>query len=573
MTSSNSSSSRIEVIDFKADAVESWLDKSGRHHDWPIVYLLHNTKDIYVGESVRAKARFKEHLTSPKAPNLKQIRVVINDQFNRSACHDLESRLIALLHADGKFTPVNRNDGQLNSNYFERDSRYQPIFDDTFQQLRKLGILTRSVAQIENLNMFKLSPFKALTDEQLSAAEGIVEGLLEDLQSGSPSLSVVQGAPGTGKTILAIYILKLLSDIQRDVAANGVEEDGMFSPFFEQGFPEVLESKRLGFVVPQKSLRATVKKVFKATPGLRNIDILSPYTVAGAQTRWDVLVVDETHRLTHRGSGATQGMYKDRNKTLFGSREGDQTAIDWIVKQSDHQVFLLDGLQTVRPADVPASALKAIRTKAQNAGRHYSLESQIRVAAGDEYLNFARSLLTNEPLPIKPLSTYDLRFFDDLGEMRDEILRRDAEVGLSRLVAGYAWKWISQDVKGDDAPYDIELDGAQLRWNRKSVDWIASEGSEFEVGSVHTVQGYDLNYAGVIIGPDIAWNEDLGQVCAVRGSHFDREVRSFSTDENILEYIANAYYVLLTRGMRGTYVYVCDPKLRARVKELIQGHV
>ena len=189
MTSSNSSSSRIEVIDFKADAVESWLDKSGRHHDWPIVYLLHNTKDIYVGESVRAKARFKEHLTSPKAPNLKQIRVVINDQFNRSACHDLESRLIALLHADGKFTPVNRNDGQLNSNYFERDSRYQPIFDDTFQQLRKLGILTRSVAQIENLNMFKLSPFKALTDEQLSAAEGIVEGLLEDLQSGSPSLS------------------------------------------------------------------------------------------------------------------------------------------------------------------------------------------------------------------------------------------------------------------------------------------------------------------------------------------------------------------------------------------------
>lgn len=122
-----------------------------------------------------------------------------------------------------------------------------------------------------------------------------------------------------------------------------------------------------------------------------------------------------------------------------------------------------------------------------------------------------------------------------------------------------------------DAPHDISEDGVELRWNRTDTDWISSQGSIDEVGSVHTVQGYDLNYAGVIIGPDIVWDEDHGGVRAVRESHFDREVRSVRDEHELLEYIRNAYYVLLTRGMKGTYVYVCDPALRERVRAAISA--
>lgn len=232
-------------------------------------------------------------------------------------------------------------------------------------------------------------------------------------------------------------------------------------------------------------------------------------------------------------------------------------------------MFLIDGEQTVRPADVAPSVIRGLVQTAKAEGRWFPLESQMRLTAGEGYLDFARRLLTDEPIPAAAQEGYDLRFFDDLGAMRAEILARENEVGLSRLVAGYAWKWVSKGNGSEDAPADIVLDGVGLHWNRTPTDWISSARSEAEVGSVHTVQGYDLNYAGVIIGPDIVWEEASGRVRAVRKNHFDREVRSTPDEADLLEYIRNSYYVLLTRGIRGTYVYVCDPALRERVRQAI----
>ncbi|MGO3147812.1 MAG: DNA/RNA helicase domain-containing protein [Leucobacter sp.] len=566
----NSELTRIETLGFKRDEVSGWRDIKGRHHDWPVVYLINNQKSIYVGESTRARLRFKQHLADAEKQNLREIRILLNEEFNKSACLDLESRLISWLHADAHFAPINRNDGQQNSSYFERKTRYQPIFDAVFEQLRAAGLFKRSVEEIENLNLFKLSPFKALNDEQLIAVDSIVESLFEDLRAGAESTSVVQGGPGTGKTIVAIYLLKLLRDIQAATSDPDPEEDGRFNDFFQSGYREALKDARIAFVVPQQSLRKTIQKVFKRTPGLSKVDVLSPYTVAASAEHWDVLVIDEAHRLTHRGSGTTRGMFNQRSRSLFGDQASDVTAVDWIKKKSNHQIFLVDGEQSVRPADVPAEVIQDLNRRAKDDGRFYSLESQMRVAAGDEYLEFARRLLTDDPIPASVPETYDLVFFDNLALMRAELQKREAEVGLSRLVAGYAWPWASQKDKGDEAPYDIELDGARLRWNRTATDWIASPTSSEEVGSVHTVQGYDLNYAGVIIGPDIVWDEEVGCIRADRANHFDREVRGTKSETELLEYIRAAYYVLLTRGMRGTYVYVCDPALRGRIRRMLK---
>lgn len=559
---------RIEEFSFDRSSMGKWRDPHSRHQNWPVVYLLNDKKQIYVGETTRARARLQQHLDSDEKRHLKTARIVINEEFNKSACLDLESRLISWLHAEAKFLPINRNDGQQNSNYFERGTRYQEIFDEVFAQLRAAGVFQRSVPEIENLNMFKLSPFKSLNDEQLVAVDLIVEGLFEDLRNGTQTTSVVQGGPGTGKTIVAIYLLKLLRDIQAADQDPDPEDDGRFNDFFISGNREVLRSRKIGFVVPQTSLRKTIARVFKRTPGLREVGVLSPYTVANSDERWDLLVVDETHRLTFRGAGATRGSFKARSKKLFGESWEGRTAVDWIVAQSDHQVFLLDGAQSVRPADIPPEVVDRLTADARDSNRLYTLESQMRVAAGDGYLNFAEALLTERPIAPDVPDTYDLKFFDDLGEMREQILAKDAEVGLSRLVAGYAWKWESNGKSGDDAPFDMELDGVGLRWNRVSQDWIASPGSEHEVGSVHTTQGYDLNYAGVIIGPDIVWDSEAGRVRAVKQSHFDAEVRAVKDEAELLTLIRNAYYVLLTRGMLGTYIYVCDPGLRERLRGL-----
>jgi len=146
-------------------------------------------------------------------------------------------------------------------------------------------------------------------------------------------------------------------------------------------------------------------------------------------------------------------------------------------------------------------------------------------------------------------------------------------VGLARVVAGYAWEWKS---KNDKTAYDIEVDGVQLRWNSTQTDWIASKGSLDEVGSIHTVQGYDLNYAGVIIGPDLRYDADAGRMFVDRASYFDAAGKQNNkvlgktySDDDLLEFIENIYAVLLTRGIRGTYVYVCDPALR----EYLGGYI
>lgn len=559
---------RFERLPFDQASVDSWLDPRGRHQNWPVVYLIDGNKQIYVGESTRAKVRFRQHLNDPEKSRLREICIVVNEEFNKSACLDLESRLLSWFQADGKYTPINRNDGQQSSSYFEQGSRYQAIFDAVFQELRSAGYFTRSVAEIESLNLYKLSPFKTLNDEQLLAVSLIVEGLFADLASGGSSTSVVQGGPGTGKTIVAIYLLKLLRDIQTATHDPDPEDDGRFNDYFFSGYREALSNISIGFVVPQESLRTTITRVFRKTPGLAQVSVLSPYTVANANHRWDLLIVDEAHRLTSRGSGPTQGSFNARQRKLFGEESEGKTAVDWIIAQSDHQIFLVDGEQTVRPADVPTSVTRELVLVAKNDHRHYLLESQMRVAAGDSYLEFARRLLSNEPIRAEVPSTYELNFFEDLRTMHAAIEQKEREFGLARLVAGYAWKWKSNKDKGETAPYDIEVDGVQLRWNRERIDWISSKSSAEEVGSVHTVQGYDLSYAGVIIGPDIIWDDELGRVRAVRENHFDTEVGRIRDEEALLEYVRNAYYVLLTRGMRGTFVYVSDPALRERLRAL-----
>ena len=165
---------------------------------------------------------------------------------------------------------------------------------------------------------------------------------------------------------------------------------------------------------------------------------------------------------------------------------------------------------------------------------------------------------------------YDLRMYDDLGDMRSAILKKDREVGLARLLAGYAWKWTS---KNDRDAIDIEQDGLRLQWNSTDVDWVNSPKSVNEVGSIHTIQGYDLNYAGVVIGRDLRYDAVAGRVVFDRSNYFDprgttnnRVLGISYTDDDILQFVRNIYAVLLTRGVLGTYVYVCDPVLREHLR-------
>ena len=406
----------------------------------------------------------------------------------------------------------------------------------------------------------------------------ILEGFFDDLESGVDNTVVVEGNPGTGKTVVAIYLLKLLEDIRRHDSEEALDIDSIFSDYFTPGHAELLESLRFAIVVPQQSLRDSIAKVFRQTPGLSKGMVLTPFQVGESSDRFDLLVVDEAHRLNQRANQASGPLNKkfiDINEKLFGRDDPQKTQLDWIKKQSHHSILMLDVGQTVRPADLPATTTRELASRARAASRFYRLQTQMRISAGKDYVKYIRDILSdNPPASREDFGDYDLRMFTDLGEMRQEIQKREEEHGLSRLVAGYAWPWKS---KNDKTAYDIELDGQRMRWNTTTTDWINSPKSVEEVGSIHTVQGYDLNYVGVIIGNDLRYDPAAGRLVFDRTNYHDKKGRENNpklgitySDADLLEYVKNIYSVLLTRGIKGIYVYVCDPALRDRLQKYLR---
>lgn len=563
---------RIEEVNFTAAQLAAWAPLEPRFRNWPVVYTLDGEGKIYVGESLNVAARFRQHLASPERNRLKSARVVIDDSFNKSVCLDLESFLIRLFAGDGQFEVLNGNHGITDSDYYEREE-YRRTFRRIFDELRERGAFSRPIREIENTDLFKLSPFKALTQDQAIAVDDIMSGLFEDLESRASSRIVIQGAPGTGKTVVGIFLMKLLMDIKHADLADPPDSDSLLSEFFVPGYPELLVDFNVAMVVPQQSLRRSIKNVFRKTPGLSPKQVLSPFEVGGASEPFDLLIVDEAHRLNQRAAqaaGPLNKMFVDINQKLFGQDDPSVTQLDWIDYQSRHQIYLLDGAQAIRPADLPTELTRALVEDVQRRGRNYPLTSQMRVRAGDDYVSYVRGVLDGSTTTRQEFPGYDLRFFDDPVLMRNAILDRERESGLARLLAGFAWPWKG---KHDPSALDVHVDGLKLRWNTSDIDWVNSPTSIDEVGSIHTIQGYDLNYAGVIIGNDLRYDAAASRIYFDRTNYHDprgttnnRMLGVTYSDADILQFVRNIYAVLLTRGMLGTYVYVCDEPLRERLR-------
>ncbi|KPM35885.1 hypothetical protein AK830_g10675 [Neonectria ditissima] len=583
----------IAQLDFSKDSVTAWKPNDERHGNWPVVYVLDDgrnpaqarssqLRDIYVGESLNAAGRLRQHLETPAKQHLKNVRVILDERFNKSVCLDLESYLIKMLAGDGANRVLNRNNGITDSRYFQREM-YREGFRNIFERLRAEGIFTRGVHEIENSDLFKLSPFKALTYDQASSVGEIVKGLLADLESGADSMIVIQGDPGTGKTVAAIFLIKLLVDIQTFTTLEDLDSNAQFATFFTETNQRLLQSLRVGLVVPQQSLRASIKAVFKKTPGLKPEMVLTPFEVGQADVAFDLLVVDETHRLNQRAnqaSGVLNANFKTITIDLFGSDDTSKTQLDWIRAKSRHQILLLDAAQSVRPADLPTEVLSDVVADARASRRHFQLRTQMRVRAGSDFVSYVRWILDPHPLSLprvrRDFGEYDFRIFDSVAHMRNQIFQRDAEVGLARMVAGFAWEW---KTKKDKTAFDIEIGDTRLRWNSTPTDWISSRKALDEVGSIHTVQGYDLNYVGVIIGLDLRFDPTRRRLFIDRDSYCDKKGKENNptlgkaySDDDLLRFITQIYAVLMTRGILGTYVYACDPGLQEYLKGLIPFH-
>lgn len=150
-------------------------------------------------------------------------------------------------------------------------------------------------------------------------------------------------------------------------------------------------------------------------------------------------------------------------------------------------------------------------------------------------------------------------------DMINILTKKEKEYGLCRLISGYSWKWISSKSSSPD----VILDEIPLYWNRTNQDWINSTTQMNEMGCIHTTQGYDLNYSGVIFGSDITYNEETQQIEIIKENYYDRNGKAGISTDQLHDYIINIYKTIMYRGIKGTYVYCYDKKLETFFKRYI----
>lgn len=513
----------IKQFEFKKDKFgEIKAYRFGRN--WPTIYILEGGKEAYIGETTSAYKRAKQHYENQERAKLSQMYLIADEEYNKSATLDIESLLIKYIAGDGKYLLQNSNHGLQESNYFDRE-KYQAKFEIVWKNLRDIGIAKNALEDIQNSDLFKYSPYKSLTEDQYQ----VVDSILESIKNGVRVPNLVSGEPGTGKTIVATYIAKALAHKK-----------------WATGF-------KVGLVIPMVSLRDTLKKVFRSIKGLSPNMVLGPNEVVGRQ--FDVLIVDEAHRLTRRKNLTNFVPFDNANKAFGLSREAG-TQLDWIIRSSKHQILFYDAMQSVKPADIRVGDI------ARYGFTKYELKSQMRVLGGQDYVEYVARVLNCEQVERKVFEGYEVKLVEDATVLVNIIKQKDNEVGLSRLVSGYAWEWKTS--KHPELEFDFELDGNKLKWNSVNKNWVNSPNAVNEVGCIHTIQGYDLNYAGVIIGPEISYDSDRNKIVVDRKKYYDRNGWRGVEDPKELEtYIKNIYKTLLTRGIRGTYIYVVDRALRS----------
>lgn len=392
--------------------------------------------------------------------------------------------------------------------------------------------------------------------------------------------SIITGLAGTGKTILAINLIYTIvnadfSNIDTFKDDEEVEIISEFDRTIHRLRKYVLYNGKIkiGFVVPMTSLRKTLKTVFKAIDrkNLKNI-VIAPGDVT--KHDYDVIICDETHRLAQYKNIANMGYFKKKCKEL-GIDENTSTQLDWISMKSKYKVLFYDGNQTIKGSDISADKMDELIQK--NSDKCYCLTTQLRCKSGELFLdNIDKLFKCSLKNKIESSKDFEIKVFDDPNEMIEKIKQLDNKMGLCRNVAGYDWEWKSKNKSNEEIRkkdlYDFEFNGKKYIWNHTNNGWILSNNAVNEIGCVHTVQGYDLNYVGVIIGPDLSYNKEKNKIEVHINELKDSNVKRGTDAKNVQKYIINTYKVLLERGIKGCYIYACDKSMQEYLKEHIETY-
>lgn len=392
------------------------------------------------------------------------------------------------------------------------------------------GKIKPSKKLIDNVNeLLKGNKAFTLIDEQKVSYE---EALAIAKYGKKKSVVIVKGGPGTGKSVVSINLL------------GGIMKLG----------------KNVVFVAPNAAYRTVIAEKLKKENKKSDIDHLfkgSAGFVDTEENEFDVIIVDEAHRL--KDSTAYQ---------YYGDNQ-----VEDIVKSAMVSIFFVDESQMIRPDDIGSlEEIKRVAGKYNAEVKEMELTAQYRCSGADGYINWL-----NNTLQIEETANYDgwdegafdFRIFDDPNELKDAIDQKILEGESARIVAGYSWKWTSQkDGNPDSEVLDVCIEGYDFKmpWNSRKVGsrWALADAGKEQIGCIHTVQGLEFDYIGVIVGKELGFDPASLRYYANWENYKDSAGKKGLKDrpEELSRLIRNIYRVLMTRGMKGCYVFFEDENVK-----------
>lgn len=583
-----------EIQEFTFD--ESGLRKlkeTTKGTNWPVVYLIHDYNNLYIGETTSAATRMSQHLNNEEKKNLKVIEIVFDGRFNKSVILDYEQRLIKYCSVDGRFKNImNKNKGQQAIHDYYQRKFYRNQFMVIWHKMIDKNLAKNSLEIIENKNIFKFSPYNALTGEQNEVSINVINEIIDSFLREIKGVSLVYGCAGTGKTVLAISIINsLVNAINIDDSLLNVKLDNFEDDIDENKRNTLLRLKnhilterggkpfKIGFVFPMPGIRGTVKKVFKECGnGLVSEMVIGPTDVI--KDDYDILFVDESHRLSKRKNLTGYKSFDDTSRAL-GLEPMETNQLEWVLKSAKHIVLFYDKTQSVKSSDISHEDYKNTLAKYNYKKNEHILETQMRCEGGDTYLQYIKDVMACRRKERENMENYDFMIFDDVKLLVETVRKKDDEMGLCKTVAGFSWEWKTKqknkphddmscyDLLVKNGEYDILIENHQYIWNLTNESWVTRQDSHCTIGCIHTTQGYDMNYVGVIFGKEIDYDFESNSIVINLDEYKDAKVKAGTDEETLKELIINTYTTILARGIKGCYVYAYNQNMQEYLKKFI----
>ena len=521
--------------------------------------------EVYVGESNDIFKRTRQHYDAAVDKSKWQRKLMEKDarlfiigheHFNKSLTMDIENRLMHYMMSAERVKHVHNLRDNPQTSYYPVEE-LDEIFGRIWRELRKENKeLFPTESAIKDSAIYKASPLHKLTKEQKDARELILQKVSKALENGETrQLIFIDGEAGTGKTVLN-------SSTFYELYCQAEEEEKTLKCYLLVNHDEQITvyeqiAEKLGLTAKYG------KVVSKPTTFINN---------HSEDDLVDVVFVDEAHLLLTQGKQSYHG----------------ENQLKDIIARARVTVVMFDENQILTTEQFwEAQILEHYRNQAKAAGNHIVLDKQLRMQADPVTMDWIDSFTKKGQLKEIPhtVDGYQIKVFDD-PEMLDLEIQKKAkekDSALSRVLATYDWEY-SQKRKPNDrlrAYWEVVIGKWHKPWNRElaaelsrkekrkisGLAWAEQPQTINEVGSTFTIQGFDLNYAGVILGPSVKYRN--GKIIfAPSESHNNKAIRNRTLSDGTKQkfgemLIQHEVRVLMTRGVNGMYIYACDPELRA----------